>query len=53
MPKYFVCEEGPMGGCTIIAVGDTREQIDEALARLRAAGHNNLFLYEQVSDLES
>lgn len=46
MPSYFVCTSGPMGGCTIVFVGDDKESC--AAFIFRQAEPDEFYLYQQI-----
>jgi hypothetical protein len=46
MPKFFVCEEGPMGGCNIVAVFHAQA---DAMQWVGENGKGrNLYVYHQI-----
>lgn len=45
MPSYFVCTAGPMGGCTIVFVGDEDLCV---LYILKQTEPDDFYLYKQI-----
>lgn len=43
MPQFFVCEAGPMGGCSIIFVARDRASCDQFINRNPS---REMFIYE-------